>query len=438
MSHGRPRHRQVDTLRLGLIVIAAFVIVAYVGATKSIPLIGSAGGRLLHVELPAARQVTGRTPVRVHGIGVGKVESVQIQDGGRHALVSIRLTDDGVKLHADAGAAVRFRTFLGGQMEIAINPGSPSAPPLASDTIPLSHTRIQTENDDLLQLFDAHGRVGQRRILHELPRALRGSAAGRVLDALGPALRPAPPAWRGLLGRRSDDLRALVGSAARTADAIGRRDRTLEALVEGAQRTFRATAAAQPSLGAVPPAMDATASSAQAIQASLPDLDALVADLQPGARQLASATQVARPALRELDVVLREARPLLRSLRPAVLGLARSAGPGRRLVAALDPSVRRLQDDLIPFLESTDSDLRVPVYQMIGPTFATLNSTASEYDDFGHVEHFPVLPGAGSASALPALNCSQLLAGRPGGNVARRCDGINAALALLLTGRAAR
>jgi len=442
MSRPRRRHHEIDTLRVGLVVIAVMAAVGYVAATKSIPLIGGEKGRVVHVELTAARQVNARTPVRVHGIPVGKVQSVELKDGGRAGLVTIRLTDDDVKLRADAGAAVRFRTFLGGQMEIAINPGSPSAPPLQGDTIALAHTRVQTENEDLLELFGRGPRDAQREILHELPRALRGSAAGRSIDELGPASRPVAPALRALLGRRSDDLRALVRSAGRTADALAADGRALEGLVDGGQRTFRASAAATPSLGdavlAAPAAMDATVRGARAITATLPELDTLVTELRPGARLLGPATRVARPALRELDHVLGQARPLLRSLRPAVLGLARSAGPGRRLIAGLDPTVRRLQDELVPFLESTDSDLKVPVYQMIGPTFATLDSAASEYDDIGHVQHFPVLPGLGSVSVLPSLKCSELLARRPGARTQRRCDSVNNALALLLTGKRSR
>jgi hypothetical protein len=125
--------------------------------------------------------------------------------------------------------------------------------------------------------------------------------------------------------------------------------------------------------------------------------------------------------------VLRQARPLVTHLRPAVDELASASLTGRRLVGGLRPTVARLADDLVPYLASTDSDLKLPVYQLIGPTFAALGSSSAQYDDISHVINFPAQPGENSAGLIP---CATYLTD-PTAAEKLRCDTLNDALKAL-------
>jgi hypothetical protein len=119
---------------------------------------------------------------------------------------------------------------------------------------------------------------------------------------------------------------------------------------------------------------------------------------------------------------------LLVVLHPAVSHLAAAAGPGRALVNALAPTVARLNDELLPYLARPDSDLKRPLYQLIGPTFGTLASAASEYDRRHHVLHFPIQPSSGSLTIVPC----RLFAGAPTPAQMLRCDGLSRLLGTLL------
>ena len=420
----RPRGaRRSHPLRTGVLVIAAAVISLYLTVAGDVPLIGGDDGRTVTAEFAAANEVDDETPVRVDGVQVGRVDSVDVEPGRNTGMVAMRITEDDLHIGSDARAEVVWRTILGGNMAIDLEPGSPSAPPLEGP-IPLRRTRMQTEFDQLLQVYDGPTAVAQRDMLRGLSGGLSGGSAGRLVDVLGPALRPVAPALRGLRGRRRDDLQALVRDTATTLRALDRPSPALGELVSGGQRTFRTLADARVELGATleraAGAMDAAVSGAHAIDTTLPALDRIVAELRPGARRLAPAVAAARPTLTELSRVLRSARPLLEHLRPAVRDLDRASRAGRGVIAGLQPTVRRLDTELLPWLARADEDSKRPTYQMLGPTAASLAAAAAGFDDVSHLLNFPVLVGENPATFVPCrtmfadaseeekLRCSQI------------------------------
>jgi phospholipid/cholesterol/gamma-HCH transport system substrate-binding protein len=440
MSAPGPRHRTVqDRLRTGLIVLLVGAGAFYYSLTHSLPFTGS-GGRVLRAEFTAPNQVSGptplgsggQTPVRVNGVDVGHVDSVTPADGGRAGIVSMRITDDAVRLHADATVTARFRTLLGAEYEVELNPGSPSAPPLRGSLIPVSRTSVQSEVDDVLRVFSGNTPSAVRSDLSQLGQGLAGRPAGALIDSLAPALQPTPAAFAALRGQATDDLSALVHSAATTTSTLGRYQTSLRQLISGGQSTFRATADERIPLARTlqdaPAALDATVSVSHSIEATLPSLDTLIAALRPGVRDLAPAARATRPAAVELASVLAHAKPLLRDLRPAVSQLAAAAPAGQALVDSLAPTVTRLNDQLIPYLQKPDSDLKQPLYELIAPTIATLGSAASEYDNHAHVLHFPPQPTSGTLTFVPC----RLFVSAPSPSQLLRCDGLNSLLQTLL------
>jgi len=430
MRRSGPRHdSRRDPLIAGLVVVAVLVGAFLFALTKELPFVGD-DGRLVTAEFPTARQVNGDTPVRVRGVEVGKVDAVSYDSARRVSVVRFRLTDDDVRLRADATAALRWRTVLGGRMELALDPGS--AP--ASLDGPIRRTRIQAELEDVTRAFQRDGGDGMRALLRELPKALDGSAAGRAIDALAPRLRTLAPATRALRGERDGDLRRLVRSTARVTAATDRAHAALGAFVAGAAQTFRTTADRDAELRATfrtaPMALRTTVATTGELDATLPSLDALVRELRPGARRLGPVLARTTPTIVRLRSLLGAARPLVRRLRPAVSQLSTASAVGERLLAGLDPTIRRTADDLVPYLERTDDDLGLPVYQLIGPGIATLGAAGGLYSDIGHLVNFPVQPGEGSQTFLP---CATFITD-PTAAEKLRCDGVNRALRTLLGG----
>ena len=70
-------------------------------------------------------------------------------------------------------------------------------------------------------------------------------------------------------------------------------------------------------------------------------------------------------------------------------------------MTGLDPTLKRLDGELIPFLNERDNETRLRNIDAIGPFWSSLAMAASEYDREGHRIRFTVLPGINSLIGVP-------------------------------------
>ncbi|HEX6391700.1 MAG TPA: hypothetical protein VFZ89_19700, partial [Solirubrobacteraceae bacterium] len=288
-------------------------------------------------------------------------------------------------------AEIRWRTLLGGRMYIDLEPGSPRAARKDDHVIPVSRTASQTEFDDLLQPYDGGTEQAQRDVLRGLsdtlsePRVTRGA-----VDAL-PDLATVARGTRPVLGTQAGDLRGVVKATATAVEALGAGTGQLERLVTGARQTLGATATQRENLGEFleqsPPSLDETLVTMRRLRTTLGHLDPLVDNLRPGARKLAPAARAAKPALAETGALLREAEPLLIDARPTFDDLGATARAAVPVIDELKPTVNRLNERILPWLDEADSEAKVRNYQGVGPFFSVLNMAAAEYDKVGYRLH---------------------------------------------------
>ncbi len=377
----------------------------YFALTKQLPFM-SKGGRLVSVYFREPNQIqAGETPVRVDGINVGVVQSVNLADGGRRGRVVLRITDSSLSLHSDARAALQYRTLLGANFVVNLDPGSASAPDLANNTIALSHTTVQTEFDDILRVFNHSTSDATRSDLKQLSSTMSGPQLRAVIGDLAPTLTPTPAAFDALRGETTNDLSHMVSSASQTVGTLAADRSDLESLVHGGAAALGAVSDQRPALAATlqtaPRALDATVAVSREVETTLPPLNRLLSALGPGARALGPAAKATEPTVRKLRTVLNRVQPLLGDLRPAINDLSAASVPGDTVLTGLQPTLTRLNTQLLPWLDSDDSDLNRPVYELIGPTLASFDSVASEYDDHSHIIHFPAQPELNSIDLVP-------------------------------------
>lgn len=390
--------------RTGAVVVGLIALFLVIAIAHWVPIVGKSG-RVVRAEFTAANQVNKLTPVRVAGVDVGKVESVEPGGSPGTAIVKMRITDDKVVVRRDARADIRWRTVLGGNMFIDLQPGSRSAPELGDGVIPASRTTSQAELDDVTQIFDHGTAQEQRAMLRGLRSSLADpSATGRAITIMGPALREIGRGLEPVRGRESDDLRQLVSATARTVAGLGRDGAKLESLVSGADRTLAVTDSHRRALseliGLAPRSLDSTLQTMRRLHSTLGHLDPLVARLRAAAPSIAPAANAATPTLEQARVLLRDARPLLRAAAPALTALKRASANGVPLLTELDPTVRRLNAELLPFLDRRDASTQLRNYEAIGPFFSSLDSVAAPFNDAGHLLQFAVAPGPNSALPL--------------------------------------
>ncbi|WP_205696486.1 MlaD family protein [Conexibacter sp. SYSU D00693] len=400
-----PGQHRPHPIRNGAIFLGLLALILYCGFTKSIPLLPD-GGTELKAHFDNAVNANTGNQVRVRGVEVGSIKKIERDPSGEGALITMRIDEDGFKVKQDAKAAIYWRTLLGRNMYVELDPGSPSAPDLDGDTIPLKNTQTQVEFDQLLDSYDEDGRRGVRTFFQQTDQAFGGEDAGAAIGELGPGLTPVPAAMRALRGTKpGQDLPTLVRTGAKALDALGRREDQLAGLLDGASTTFGVLAARSADLDAIldesPAAMRDTQLTTARLNRTLDVLDPVAEQLRPGVRKLDDASPPARAALAEVNRLTPTALPSLRDLRPALADLQGAAEQGTPFLRDLQPTLERLRDQIIPFLDKRDSTTNLRNVEAIGPFFSVLADSSKQFDGYGHVQRFQAGQGERSLGFLP-------------------------------------
>jgi len=362
-------------------------------------------GRAVEARFANAARLTKGSPVRVRGVKVGSVKSQELAPAGTAADVKMEIDPD-IKLYRDARAVLRWRTALGGAYAVAIDPGSPAAGPLGSDSIGLGNTENQVEVDEILGSIRAPQRRGLKTMLAEMPKAFSDRLAlARTLDKLADVSPAVQGAIEPVRGERDGDLQRLVANTAAVVQAADQPDAAVQHLVEGAAATLQTTAAREADIqaaiyrasGVVPRATNTMVR----LNRTLRNANGLIDDLQISAPAVEPTLSGLHPVAARARSLLDRSAPLLRTLRPALASLASAARTARPVLDGLTPSIERLQKTVLPGMAEKDKDSGLPSYQMIGPTFAGLNSAASQFDAEGHLIRLAVSGGEQAPNTAP-------------------------------------
>ena len=400
-----PGQHHPKPVRNGIVFLTLLGIVLYCGFTKSIPLLPDGGTKVQAVFANATNASTGNQ-VRVKGVDVGTIEKIERDPSGEGALITMRIDEKGFEMKRDARAAIYWRTLLGRNMYVELDPGSSDAPPLDGDKIPMKNTEVQVEFDQLVDSYDEDGRQGVRTFFQEFEPALEGDAAGEAVEQLGPGLTPVPAAMRALRGTRpGKDLPTLVKTGAEALDALGRDEAALAGLLDNANAVVGVLAARGADLEDIlqdsPAAMRDARTTMTRLRHTLDVLDPVAAELRPGVRELDDAAPPARAALAEVTRLTPTALPALRDLRPALADLRTASEQGSPFLRDLAPTLERLRDEIIPFLDKRDGNTKLRNVEAIGPFFSVLGDSSAQFDAYGHMQRFQAGQGERTVGAIP-------------------------------------
>jgi virulence factor Mce-like protein len=375
-------------------------------------------------------------PVRIHGVQVGTVAGTSIDPGGNAATVTMHVNYAGA-IYANASASIVWRTVLGANDAIALDPGTRSAGPLGARTIPESKDSSQVEFDQITQVFHGAAQSGTRTMLAQLAPALSAHPALSqdlgTLAVIAPAARVGIGALRGQIV--DTDLRNLVNDAGRAAKAlsVGTGASQTRQFVESAASTLSA-------LSANPAAIRATLVDANAVlphlartshnlDETLYRVDPLIANLTPKVPQVAPALAALRPALSDGQTLLTDATPLLNKLRPTVDSLVATARQGVPLIAAVSPSLTRLEGTILPGLtkKGPEEGPHAP-YQLIGGDIIDFGALAGYFDGDGHVAQLTL--GLSDPQSNGLLPCTEDFTGKD----LIVCNSLSTSLSTVLSG----
>src|SRR4051794_33957466 len=165
----------------GLLLIVA--IGTYLGFTKDLPF-----RRPFQVKavFESANSIRANAPVRIAGVEVGKVKSIQRYQDTDLSQVVLEIQPKGLPIHKDAKARIRPRIFLEGNFFVDIQPGTPQAPKLGDgEAIPATQTSAPVQLDEVLTALQSDSRKDLQVLLDSYGRALDGppSASDEGADA---------------------------------------------------------------------------------------------------------------------------------------------------------------------------------------------------------------------------------------------------------------
>jgi phospholipid/cholesterol/gamma-HCH transport system substrate-binding protein len=307
--------RRFKPLRFGIVLIVVIAVAIYFGFSKHIPF---THGFRLKAVFSSAQNIALKSPVRIAGVTIGQVSSVERE--GHAGLVTMEINENGLPIHQDALLKIRPRLFLEGSWYVELQPGSPSSPTVSSGhTIPISQTAVPVQIDQVLDALNSNTRANLQALLQGYGEALthkptasedatqdpevQGLTAAQALkDAahygLG-ALKGGAIVQQSFAGVETHDLSKLVAGVNKVTTALNAHEQALGEWVEHFN-TFLGTLAAQAAsvkaaVAELPGALHSTARGFAALHRAERPLRTFSEALAPGVEQTASTVAAALP-----------------------------------------------------------------------------------------------------------------------------------------------
>ncbi len=301
--------RGLSFFKTGVVVLIVMLIVSYLAYTKELPWADE--GYTATATFADATTLRETNPVRIAGVNVGKVTSVEAE--GDSAKVTFTIDPEGLPLHEDATITIRPRLFLEGNFFLDLRPGSPSAPDLPDGgAIPITQTATAVQLDQILTSLQKPDRRNLGLFLNGFGSALDdkptpendkgmdpsvvglsgAEAINKSFDYGARAGKGSSQVSEALLGEQTGDLRGLIRASGSVFQQLASRESELSDLITNLSITTGALAAEsvslQNTLAELAPTVEQAQDQLPVINASLPVIRAFARDLTPSIKELPS------------------------------------------------------------------------------------------------------------------------------------------------------
>ncbi len=402
---------------IALVLVAAMVILVVGTGAKD-----DGGTYLVRAIFDNANSVTPGEQVRVAGVTIGTIQSLDVTPDKKAAIV-LDISDGGYQdFRSDAHCTIRPQSLIGEQY-VECEPtlprasGQPKAPPLRKiDRGPAKGQYLlpvaQTSSPVGIDLINDILRVPQRQrlglILSELGVGLAGNGAAlnSVIKRSNPALQQTDQVL-GILAKQNKTLANLATESDRVLTPLARDRRQVSGFINAAN-----------AVGA------ATAEKGQALQENLALLPPFLRQLTPTANDLSAFADQATPVFTDLGSVAPSVNKLVEQLgpfsaaaTPAFQSLGQTTDVAARALTAAKPTISNLNtltQTLKPVassLAALTSSLRKTggIESLMQFAYYTASAT-NGFDRFGHYLRVEVLTTQIASCSLPSTtpdgNCT--------------------------------
>jgi virulence factor Mce-like protein len=194
------------------------------------------------VPFQEATQLAVESDVRISGVSVGKVKSVQLGDEGQ-AEAEIELDAAYAPIPSDSRAILRQKTLLG-ETYVELSQGSNEAEPLPEDgELAAAQVSDAVQLDEIFRAFDPRTREAFQAWMQGQAASLRGRGddLSLTIASLDPFARQADRALR-LLDSQEQAVSGFFRSSGEVFGALSERRGELRGLIENSATVFETTA----------------------------------------------------------------------------------------------------------------------------------------------------------------------------------------------------
>ncbi len=346
MSKRAPSTTQL--LVITAFALACFGILLFLWVTFGGPTPFKAKGYQVTVPFTEASQLAEQSDVRISGVDVGKVESIELGPNGHESVALLNIDDKYAPLPAGTRAMLRTKTLLG-ETYVELTPGSKEEPPLEDGgELPTAQVAESVQLDEIFQAFNPETRRAFQTWMQEASVAIEGQ--GQNLSYAIGNFEPTFKEFEGLfrvLDSQKQAVSKLFSNGARTFAALRGREGELANLIRSSDELFKTTASRNKDIEAIfrafPTFEDEGRLTVDRLQGFATNADPLSKQLVPVAEQLS-------PTLIKIGELSPEAQKLFEAL-PAVEREAPTGFPALRklfrdefppLLRAAEPFVRNL------------------------------------------------------------------------------------------------
>jgi phospholipid/cholesterol/gamma-HCH transport system substrate-binding protein len=327
---------------MALFALSCFAIVLFLWKSFGGPSPLAPAQYRFSADFPEATQLAEAADVRISGVKVGRVVTIDL--AGDRTRAEIEIQPRYAPIPRDTKAILRQKTLLG-ETFVELSPGSRASGELPDGgSLPRAQIVQTTQLDEVTRALDPRTRSDLQRVVRGLALATNGHA-----EDLNDALGNAGP-WAGdttdmlqILDQQHGALRRVVRDTAVVLGAVSRRQGDLSGLVTAGDRVLSTTAARnsdlanvvrilpttlaelRPTLDAVRqtsilarPVVSELRPAARALGPTLIDGEALAPDLKGLFGDVDRVVTLSRTGLPALTRVVQHARPLMHILVPTL------------------------------------------------------------------------------------------------------------------------
>jgi virulence factor Mce-like protein len=305
-------------------------------------------GYRVNVAFPEATQLAQEAEVRISGVKVGKVRTVEPNEDSGLTDAVLEIDGKYAPISKDARAVLRQKTLLG-ETYVELAPGSAAADgeAIIDDGGSMAQAQVSetVELDEILRTFDAETRQKFSIWMDQQGRAVKGNGQA-INDALGnltPFAEETDDVLQ-VLRTQSGATRRLIRNTGEVFEALSERQGQLRSLIRNSNRVWETTAARDQELAdtfrVFPTFLREGRTTTRRLTEFAEDTDPLIDQLRPAARELSPTLQSLDKLAPDLRGLFRNFDPLIRVSRRGLPATSEALNNTRPFLARLDPFLR--------------------------------------------------------------------------------------------------